>query len=125
MVACQADDDQVVPPDQARRYVTAATAAGGQARFQSLPGDHFAIIDPHADAFRTTRGLVAQALRHRLALACRQVHDADPRALGREAFRCGQPAAASPAGDKGGLALQTSCHVILPCRACAPGRFPV
>ena len=68
---------------------------------------------------------VAQALRHRLALACRQVHDADPRALGREAFRCGQPAAASPAGDKGGLALQTSCHVILPCRACAPGRFPV
>jgi acetyl esterase/lipase len=62
VVACQADDDQVVPSDQARRYVTAATAAGGRATFQSLPGDHFAIIDPEAAAFATTRRLVAQAL---------------------------------------------------------------
>jgi acetyl esterase/lipase len=62
VVACQAVDDQVIPLDQARRYVAAATAAGGTARVQALPGDHFALIDPDADAFATIRRLVAQAL---------------------------------------------------------------
>jgi acetyl esterase/lipase len=62
LVACQADADQVIPTDQARRYVSAAIAAGGRATFQSLPGDHFALIDPEAKAFATTRRLVAQAL---------------------------------------------------------------
>ena len=63
VVACQAVDDQVVPPDQARRYVAAATAAGGKARFQSLPGDHFAIIDPDVAGVPDLRDLVGQALR--------------------------------------------------------------
>ena len=62
VLACQAVDDQVVPPDQARRYVAAATAAHGQARVVPLPGDHFAIIDPETKAFPIIRGLVAHAL---------------------------------------------------------------
>jgi acetyl esterase/lipase len=62
VVACQAVEDQVVPADQARRYVAAATAARGTARVQPLPGDHFAIIDPTRPAFPVVRGLVRQAL---------------------------------------------------------------
>jgi acetyl esterase/lipase len=62
VVACQAVDDQVVPRDQARRYVAAATAAHGQATLQPLPGDHFAIIDPSTKAVPIIRGLVAHAL---------------------------------------------------------------
>jgi acetyl esterase/lipase len=61
VTACQADRDQVVPPDQARRYVAADTAAGGHATFRSLRGDHFAIIDPREPSYPIVSGLVDEA----------------------------------------------------------------
>ncbi len=59
--AAQARADGVVPAEQARRYVAAARAAGGDASYVDLPGDHLSIIDPHDDAFPTVRGLVMRA----------------------------------------------------------------
>ena len=67
VTAAQAEDEQVIPTDQASRYVAAARAAGGQASYVALPGDHLALIDPQASAFPTLRRLVAEAARREQA----------------------------------------------------------
>ncbi|GAA2759387.1 acetyl esterase/lipase [Actinopolymorpha rutila] len=60
--------DLVVPIEQSRRYVRAATAAGDHATLVETAGDHFALIDPSSPAWRSTvdhlPGLGASA-RHR------------------------------------------------------------
>jgi acetyl esterase/lipase len=45
----RADDD--VPYSYSERYVAAATAAGGRARLEEQPGDHFTLIDPASKAW--------------------------------------------------------------------------
>ena len=60
--ACHATDDAVVPVEQSQRYVSAVRAAGGEAAYVTLPGDHLSIIEPSSDAFPTIKGLVARAL---------------------------------------------------------------
>ncbi len=62
VTACQAAADEVIPLDQGHRYVAADTAAGGEADYVSVPGDHFALIDPAQPAFTTIRGLVARTV---------------------------------------------------------------
>lgn len=49
--AVHAEDDQVVPLSQSRRYVDLARAAGGSAELVPVPGDHFAVIDPTSTAW--------------------------------------------------------------------------
>jgi acetyl esterase/lipase len=63
VTAAQAEDEHVIPTDQASRYLAAARAAGGKASSVVLPGDHLALIDPQAPAFPLLRRLVAQAAR--------------------------------------------------------------
>ena len=63
VVACQAEDEHVIPTDQASRYLAASRAAGGQASYVALPGDHLALIDPGAPSFPILRRLVGQAAR--------------------------------------------------------------
>ncbi|MDD7967094.1 alpha/beta hydrolase [Actinomycetospora lemnae] len=56
VVCVHGDADTVVPVDQSQRYVTAATAARGDARLRVLPGvDHFAVIDPDQPAWAVVR----------------------------------------------------------------------
>jgi acetyl esterase/lipase len=56
VVCVHGDADTVVPLDQSQRYVTAATAARGEARLRVLPGvDHFAVIDPAHPAWVAVR----------------------------------------------------------------------
>jgi dipeptidyl aminopeptidase/acylaminoacyl peptidase len=43
--------DDSVPYSYSERYVAAATAAGGQARLEEQPGDHFTLIDPASKAW--------------------------------------------------------------------------
>ena len=45
--------DALVPIDQSRRYVRAATAAGDHATLVETDGDHFALIDPASPGWRT------------------------------------------------------------------------
>ena len=56
-----AENDQVVPPEQATSYVAAARAAGAPAELVSVPGDHFTLIDPRAPSFPTIRKLIVSA----------------------------------------------------------------
>ncbi|MDL5159346.1 alpha/beta hydrolase family protein [Actinomycetospora termitidis] len=64
VVAVHGTADDVVPIDQSRRYVAAATAARGQARLVELPGvDHFQLIDPATSAWNIIRGEVLDLLR--------------------------------------------------------------
>jgi acetyl esterase/lipase len=58
VVACQAEDEQVIPTDQASRYLAAARSAGGDASYVALPGNHFSLIDPAAASFSVIRGLL-------------------------------------------------------------------
>lgn len=51
-------DDDVVPVSQSRDYVAAATAAGASAELVEVDGDHFAVIDPGSDAWRTQLALL-------------------------------------------------------------------
>jgi acetyl esterase/lipase len=46
--------DDVVPVDQSRAYVEAATAAGARAGLTEVEGDHFVVIDPDSGAWRRT-----------------------------------------------------------------------
>jgi len=51
--------DDLVPPTQSREYVARTRRAGGEAELVELAGaDHFTLIDPTSDAWRTTRGLL-------------------------------------------------------------------
>ena len=59
--AVRAEDDQVVPPDQATSYVDRAQAAGAPAELVSVPGDHYTLIDPEAPSFPTIRELITEA----------------------------------------------------------------
>jgi acetyl esterase/lipase len=56
-----ARDDQVVPRSQSTDYLAADATAGGTARLVTVPGDHFALIDPTSSAWRTTRHLIGTA----------------------------------------------------------------
>ena len=49
--AVHAEDDQIVPLSQSRRYVDLARSAGGSAELVTVPGDHFAVIDPTSTAW--------------------------------------------------------------------------
>ncbi len=50
--------DTIVPIDQSRRYVDAATAAGADASLTAVDGDHFTLIDPETRAWEQTLGLL-------------------------------------------------------------------
>ena len=50
-VHARADDD--VPYSQSVAYVAAATAAGASASLQTVPGDHYTLIDPTSVAWET------------------------------------------------------------------------
>jgi dipeptidyl aminopeptidase/acylaminoacyl peptidase len=43
--------DDIVPLDQSRRYDAAARAAGDDVTLTTVPGDHFAVIDPTTEAW--------------------------------------------------------------------------
>lgn len=45
--------DDIVPIDQSERYVAAATDAGADASLTRVDGDHFTVIDPASEAWRT------------------------------------------------------------------------
>lgn len=47
-------DDVIVPINQSRDYVAAATAAGADVALTEVSGDHFVLIDPESDAWRQT-----------------------------------------------------------------------
>ncbi len=64
VVACQAEDERVIPTDQASRYLAASRAAGGEASYVALPGNHFDLINPDAAAFPVVRRLVDEAVEH-------------------------------------------------------------
>lgn len=51
VVCVHSPEDALVPIEQSRRYVAAATAAGGDARLVEVDGDHFAVIDPSSPAW--------------------------------------------------------------------------
>jgi acetyl esterase/lipase len=59
--AVHAENDTVVPAEQATSYVERARAAGGQAELVNVPGDHFTLIDPRAPSFPTIRKLLDRA----------------------------------------------------------------
>ncbi len=59
--AVSAEDDQVVPPDQATSYVDSARATGAPAELVSVPGDHYTLIDPEASSFATIRSLITES----------------------------------------------------------------
>ena len=50
--------DVVVPIDQSRGYVEAATAAGADATLSEVEGDHFVVVDPDSDAWARTLALL-------------------------------------------------------------------
>jgi acetyl esterase/lipase len=51
-------DDDIVPIEQSRSYVDAATAAGADATLTPVDGDHFVLIDPRSSAWATTLQLL-------------------------------------------------------------------
>ncbi|WP_432477699.1 alpha/beta hydrolase family protein [Nocardioides sp. GXQ0305] len=51
-------DDVVVPIEQSRAYVDAATAAGADATLTEVDGDHFVVIDPASAAWEQTLRLL-------------------------------------------------------------------
>jgi acetyl esterase/lipase len=59
--AVAADDDQLVPLEQARGYVARDRAAGGTATLVRVPGDHNTLISPEADSYPTILDLVRRA----------------------------------------------------------------
>ena len=50
--------DDIVPIEQSRRYVAAATDAGAVAALTEVDGDHFVVIDPASDAWHPTLGIL-------------------------------------------------------------------
>lgn len=58
--AVHAVDDRNVPISQSRAYVDANLAAGGAAALITVPGDHFALIDPGSAAWARVIELVEQ-----------------------------------------------------------------
>ncbi len=62
VMAVHGSDDHTVPLSQSESYVNAGTAAGMAAQLVMVPGDHYALIDPKTDAYRTCRELVRSLL---------------------------------------------------------------
>lgn len=56
--AVHGTEDDSVPVSQSETYAAAATAAGAPVQLLKVPGDHFALIDPKAAAYRKCRELV-------------------------------------------------------------------
>jgi acetyl esterase/lipase len=55
-------DDVDVPFSESETYAGAAKAAGAPVQLLKVPGDHYALIDPKAPAYRKCRELVQQML---------------------------------------------------------------
>jgi len=63
VVCVHGTDDANVPIRQSERFVDAARAAGDPAELVTLPGvEHFAVIDPSADAWGTCKDAVERLL---------------------------------------------------------------
>jgi fermentation-respiration switch protein FrsA (DUF1100 family) len=60
--AVHTTEDDSVPMSQSEAYSAAAKAGGAPVQFLKVPGDHFALIDPKAAAYRKCRELVQQLL---------------------------------------------------------------
>jgi acetyl esterase/lipase len=60
--AVHGTEDDTVPLSQSEAYVGAAKAAGAPVQLLKVPGDHFALIDPKAAAYRKCRELVQSLL---------------------------------------------------------------
>ena len=60
--AVHGSEDDTVPVSQSETYAAAAKAAGAPVQLLKVPGDHFALIDPKAPAYRKCRELVQQLL---------------------------------------------------------------
>jgi acetyl esterase/lipase len=58
VTAVHAREDQNVPASQSSRYVEADLAAGGAAGLVTVPGDHFALIDPTSAAWAKIAALL-------------------------------------------------------------------
>jgi acetyl esterase/lipase len=56
--AIHGTEDDTVPVSQSETYVAAAKAAGAPVHLLKIPGDHFALIDPKAPAYRKCREMV-------------------------------------------------------------------
>ncbi|MDQ0848237.1 acetyl esterase/lipase [Arthrobacter sp. B3I9] len=56
--AIHGTEDDDVPVSQSETYVAAAKAAGAPVHLLKIPGDHFALIDPKAPAYRKCREMV-------------------------------------------------------------------
>lgn len=62
VVAVHAVDDADVPFELSATYVAASEGAGVPARLVTVPGDHYVLIDPSAEAYATCRELVRELL---------------------------------------------------------------
>jgi hypothetical protein len=62
VLAVHALEDEDVPLAMSASYVEASSAGVVPARLVTVPGDHFALIDPCADAYATCRKLVEELL---------------------------------------------------------------
>ncbi|NKX56414.1 alpha/beta hydrolase [Arthrobacter mobilis] len=60
--AVHSREDTAVPFALSARYVEAARAAGDPAELHEVAGDHFAVIDPAQQAYRTCRELLERLL---------------------------------------------------------------
>lgn len=60
--AVHAEDDADVPPAMSTSYVEAGSSGPVPPRLVRVPGDHFAMIDPRAEAYVTCRELVRELL---------------------------------------------------------------
>jgi fermentation-respiration switch protein FrsA (DUF1100 family) len=60
--AVHGTEDASVPLSQSEAYVAAAKAMGAPVQLLRVPGDHFALIDPKAAAYRKCRELVQSLL---------------------------------------------------------------
>ncbi|MGC0238997.1 alpha/beta hydrolase family protein [Arthrobacter nitrophenolicus] len=61
--AVHAEDDDDVPPAMSAGYVDAGRSGPVPPRLVTVPGDHFELIDPGAEAYRTCRELLLELLR--------------------------------------------------------------
>lgn len=55
-------EDRDVPMSLSEAFVQSATRQGGQAHLLKVPGDHFALIDPRATAYKKCREIVLSLL---------------------------------------------------------------
>lgn len=60
--AVHAEGDEDVPPSMSTSYVDAGRSGPMPAKLVMVPGDHFALIDPGAEAYVTCRELVRELL---------------------------------------------------------------